>query len=309
MLIDHLRRDFDRRNYNRVQYGNIHPEVIAWKKRIRNNSGSVSNKTLRAVDWFYRRLKSTSFFNKILLLNCVVPDNLTAALTPLIDPTRQYRWTNNGIFPSSLDIDGIRNTGGILGSSYIQTGFIPSNYFPADASNGGMTFYVSNAHNPLSTATSLFGALSSGGDKRMQAYLFGPGVAVATFNSVIYDDGITNSLVSDVGYYSFNRRSTSVHEAYRGFDNRFNWLSIPSLIHQNAGSSAVAPIYGVPEVECFFLASNLDGSKYRSLHETQAISFIASHFGLTFEESNTFYHLVEVFRLKIGGGFGKSEST
>lgn len=158
--------------------GSISPIVVDWVNRIIKNGGTKpSQNTISSINHFYHNIASTTIFGKIQSLNCYVPDNLIAAITPLIKTYGNDPWLNNNsqFVIGDLTINGLIGNGGTQFNQstvkYLNTGVLGTNY--SSDNTAGLTLYVYAA------------GLNTGGD------------------GGTYDAGYTNDDGSDASALSF----------------------------------------------------------------------------------------------------------
>jgi hypothetical protein len=286
--------------------GNVSPVVIDWVIRVQKNGGTKpSQNTISAVNHLYHNIATTAILGKIKALNCYVPDNLTACLTPLLKTYGNDPWTNSNFVSADLTINGLVGNGGSQfgGAKYLITGVLGTDY-SAD-STAGMTLYA--------YTSGLNG--SDGGT---------------------YDAGYTNDDGSDGTSLSFHRSNatTLAYWAYKDNDGGalggecdFNWGSFPSMgqgyLSGNRISTSDQRLYFGNSSNPHAQVGNTVtvGTGARGAHSiyfhttnhwnfggpfgasTSRISFAAIHDGLTASESSQFYSFIQSFRQQIGGGW------
>jgi hypothetical protein len=292
-------------------YPEFSPEINKWITRVHKNNGKTpSYKTLGSIDKFYKKLKSTSFFNKLLVVNCIPPDSIGAFRTPLIDITGQYNWSGVDTATSpTIAEEGYRNSlvlslNGIerkLIGQYpaaFDTKFIPSVYFP-DTQSAGLTTYIYNGPDYLYQTE-----LGVADATRSKSFILrsnaNDGFQIFTdchmFNQSNGEGLIAGSLGSlFFGYVSANRISSSSANLYHA-SSSVNHVSYASS-STSGGSLPTQPVY--------FMAENAYETPIalNISHQDQIISFAAIHYGLTEGESAIFYSLVQELRRNFGGGF------
>lgn len=285
MAVNSNRRDFDRRDFARDQFGGFHPAVLAWRKTILNNGGSpLSNNTMLSVDWFYRQLKSTSIFDKIKSLNCFVPDNLTAGFTPLIANKGNSVWINHNFISTDLTINGLKGDGA---SKYLDTGVKDSDM---SLTSIGATLYCTTEGQEDKR---YFGCSNGVGDYefvRIRSSANHVQYAAFAQSGNGWVD-VANSV--SIGYFSGNRISASSMSLYRAYSTQ---------AHTTLGS--VAGTGGsLSSVSIYMYNFNSSGSPAVGNYTAKSFSFAAMHDGLSEAESIIFFNLIQLFRTKIGGGF------
>ena len=113
--------------------------VKAWVKKVTDTGAKTpSIRTQQALTTFYNGLVSTELLHKMITVNCVVPDSLSASLTPLIKNSGYDTWIVNEVVDSDLTINGLKGNGS---SKYLNTGIIPMGTY-STGSASGTTIYV-----------------------------------------------------------------------------------------------------------------------------------------------------------------------
>lgn len=253
--------------------------VTNWAQRVITNGGAaVSNNTLNAVSIFYQGLLDNNLVPKIRTLNCFVPDNLSASITPLIvyanDP-----WKNTGFVSSDLSINGLKGNGG---GKWLDTGVIANGVF--NTGNAGLTIYVPD--------------VVGGGDRldigctqgSPQLIYIAPVVSTGQilfdcFNNTVGQGRIiANNPGSFMGYFSGNRTSATASALY-----------IANSITPHYALGSITTGGGtVPTITIRI---------WGMLATTDRISFAAVHDGLTMGESAILFSLVDTMRRSFGGGY------
>ena len=280
--------------FNRNPRDQIHPAVMNWRRRVKNNGGNYpSPKTMTAVNRFYQNILNRGLVKKMKIVNCVVPDNLIAAGTPLIVGVGFDPWVNHNWVAADLSINGLQGRGnsGSL-SHYFDTGMKPTSAW-SDDTTGGMTLY--NVNPVFSTdGASTMGCQTFNGVNAFEIYF-------CLSDGKSYHDCWNNTSGSGrfggitingfVGYLSNNRTSATNHSVYQASS---------TLSHRLLGSNT-ATGGSRPNLNVYFgssqdVASNAGGT-------TKILSFAACHDGLTATESSMFFDCIHLMRKEIGGGW------
>jgi hypothetical protein len=96
----------------------IDPVVANWALRVSINGGaSPSTNTQIALTTFMQSLYNNNIYSKMISVNCLVPDNLIAASTPLIFIAGNSLWTNHNFVSGDLTVNGLLGNGS---SKYFQ---------------------------------------------------------------------------------------------------------------------------------------------------------------------------------------------
>jgi hypothetical protein len=279
-------RAFDRRKNRTGTSPKIHPEVKNWQTFVISRHGVVTPKTLLALDWFYRKLKTTSIFAKIKSLNCLVPDNFIAASIPLIANFGNKIWTNSGFVNGDISSNGL--AGGT--SKSLDTGMSPSVIF-ANIDTGGMTAYI---HTYPTTDAEIGGVFEDVYNNSFRLFY-----GQTSFAFHCYDGGSGQGNLSGstppLGYFSANRTSSSVMRVFTG--------SLAAGGHRQLASAGQATIGGLSVFNISVMKANVIGAPLTPIYFDGRVSFFAVHDGLTTQESAIFYYLIQTLRQKLGGGF------
>jgi hypothetical protein len=277
--------------------GNISPIVVDWVNRVQINGGTKpSQNTILAVNHFYHNIASTTILGKIKSLNCYVPDNLTACLTPLINTYGNDPWTNYGSFVSAdLTINGLISDGV---SKFLNTGVLGTNY--STDSTSGLTIYgyVSGQGGDIGTYDAGY-TNDNGSDAAAISFHFTNNLILG-FLAYNFGDGVSEYTYTPAsfgkGYLSGNRISTSDERMY--FANSSNaHAQVGNTITSGTGTRGAHNIF----VHAVF-HWNAGGTTPFGI-STSRISFASIHDGLTINESSQFYNFIQSFRQQIGGGW------
>lgn len=255
--------------------------VINWSQRVITNGGAaVSTNTLNAVSAFYQGLIDNVLLYKMKTVNCFVPDNLSASITPLIvmgnDP-----WTNNNFVETDLTVNGLK---GNASNKRLLPGINANNVF--NTGNAGLTIYVKEVY--------------AGGDRLDIGCSQGAGqlvyIAPVVSTGQILFDCFNNTvgqgrILADnpgsfQGYFSGNRTSTTASALY---------IANSGIPHYALGSITTGG--GVVPTS----AMSVWGAA--GLYSANRISFAAFHEGLTMSESAKLFSLVDTMRRSFGGGY------
>jgi hypothetical protein len=97
-----------------------------WAARVVTNGGSApSTSTIRSIAFFFDDIFAANLQSKFYFLNIFAPDNLTAAITPLIATVGNNPWTNSGFVAGDLNEYGLKGNGS---SKLLDTGLIPQSH-------------------------------------------------------------------------------------------------------------------------------------------------------------------------------------
>jgi hypothetical protein len=263
-----------------------HPTVVAWSLQVVANGGAIpSANTLSALSTFCYGLDSASLTSSMKAVNCFVPDNLTAALTPLIHNYGNSLWVNHGYVDADLTVNGIIGNGT---SKYLDTGLKPSVAFPS-VTTGGLTVYVTTPQN--GSNTDLGGGV---GNAFFQ-------LIVSAYAASLYFDCWTSTdgrLTTGNSNYTGFLCANLIGPAYRVYEARSNLAFFLKASKNNVPT-------GLPSActSNLFFDTSSDGGAPTNNYCARRKSFAAIHDGLTSAQAQDFYNLVQAMRSSLGGGF------
>jgi len=268
--------------------------VADWVSRVVAEGGAVpSDNTKNTLATFHQTLATDGILNKMVNINCVVPDSLQAALTPFIathgsgSAGEGNSWANTNFTNSDLTIFGLKGDGT---TKYLRTGIQISNIFSVNSM--GITIY-----NTFSNTEAVNSGLDAGVlDFSSRIFRF----AVNSADTCVfecYDTSTTRiavatPLVGGLGYTSGNRTTSITSSVYVASS-----VVTHGLIGINTGSlSASPPLLELP-IYCLNTTTT-----FNTISPKQ-FSFIGIHFGLTQNESLAFYNAIQSMRISLGGGY------
>lgn len=264
-----------------------HPLVEAWILQVAANGGArASDNTLSSLSTFCYGLDSAALTSLMIAVNCLVPDNLTAALTPLIHNQGFTLWTNNGYVAGDLTVNGIIGNGT---SKYLDTGIKPSVAF-ASINSGGITLYGTTPQN--GSNTDLGGGV---GNAFFQ-------LLISAYASNVYFDCWTQT----------DGRLTTGNSLYTGFiSGNLTGGGLRRVYEANSGlafntkaTSNNLPVGGPAACTSnLFFDTSSDGGAPTANYCARRKSFAAVHEGLTSAQAQAFYNLIQALRTSLGGGF------
>jgi hypothetical protein len=286
-----LRRDRRYKN-NETGVSSLHPLVSEWSQTVINNGGfTPTQKTQQSLNMFINDLVESELFNKMYSINCIVPDNLTASLTPLLRYNGFEIWQNNGFVESDLTVDGLKGNGT---NKWIDTGIIPYGIITSNEPSLGMTIYT-------------FGDKTELGLNYIDAYATSDGnfgIWQQTDNKKYFDgfdqntsNGRMSSYGNSVhGYISANRGTLG-----SGVTQAMYWAN-PIVGHITAQSSSNSTLNAPPTGRIYLYVQNNDKT-LSGPYSPKRYSFFAIHSSLTSQESYKFYNIIQKLRKSLGGGY------
>ena len=206
--------------------------VASWADRVVTNGGSQPlQSTIDTLYTFYNGLVSAGLADKMIAVNCFVPDNLIAAITPLIvhpelggiDP-----WTNVGFVAGDLSPAGLAGNSGGIGKT-LRTGLQLTNCFP-NTNSAGITIYNTLSDTTVKHDCAI--ATNSGANSFQLLTCYDAG-QTAYFDCFNNTTGRVSgpALPGGVGYTSGNRISATDARIY---------IAKSTVSHQQTGATQAA---------------------------------------------------------------------
>lgn len=283
----------------------VNSAVENWASRVLANGGPPPSKSTKlALSLFHDRLTSDVIMaQKFKIVNCFVPDSLTACFTPLINSGScgYGLWVNTSFSSSDLTVAGLKGNGN---GKWLDTGFIPSMSFSNNKSVGiSMCNSFSDVNNvrdvgtrPSSNSRFTLGSCMTGNIAEFCAW---------NDNAIVSGAGLTGG----VGFTSGNS-SNVIQWAY---DDDYNLYGITGSVVNSGlyvGSSTV-PLKTVASStsSLFGVLPNTKFAVFYTLnvYSRKRISFLAIHDGLTYSEAARLNSLVQYMRTQLGGGYSQTQ--
>lgn len=252
-----------------------------WADRVVTNGGvRPSNATITAAATFLDALQTAGIRDKMKAVNIFAPDNLTAALTPLIKGVGIDPWTNSNFVSGDLTVDGLLGASG--SSKALNTGLI-----------GSANWQVTSCgvHAYMFTRTSASGAVAGTQDGGGE-FAFYPDFSGTAYWEMWSTASPLTWAPSANGFYSCNRTAANARAVYFAKSSS-PFASIASDAVNVGTVPTSAPVY--------VFAWNNNGT--RQFYLSDRISFIAFSNGLSSTESLALYNAVQALRTALGGGY------
>lgn len=256
--------------------------VSNWVQSVFVNGGAnMASNTIWGVDQFWNGCVTDSTSSKIVAVNCMVADNLTACLTPLVSPTT---WVNHNFVAGDLSVNGLH---GDAASKWIDTQIVPSTAFTT--MQAGVAVYA-------------YTAASAGGNKNDFAdYITGGGSLIVDSQNGSNSNGQNQSgdaqriaiATKGNGYYADIRTSSTAENLY--FANSGN-------AHASVGSNTTltSNTLGAKTLGVFCINTDFGGAIQFS---DATISAVGAFNGFTSTDDANFYSRLQTLRTTLGGGF------
>lgn len=273
-------------------------EVPVWIKAVITNGGAaVAQATCLAMNTFAIALVNASIDTLMQSVNCFVPDNLIAAITPLYKTKGNDPWTNVNFLLADLTADGLV---GNATTKVLDTGLNPTTAWANTGNNvnavtsGGITVY-----------TFTLGSGSSGSDVGS-----GTGASQTINLYTVYTPGADNHT-----YFDFVNNSTGriavLNAGWKGFTSANRTTGTRSDVYIASSTTPFATLgsdvntqigNAMPTVsfDCFGFKSLVGVNTPNS---DRRISFAALHIGLSSAQAQSLFNAVQALRTALGGGF------
>lgn len=268
----------------------------AWVAAIIANGGIAPSMTTQcAVDALYNGLATDGIDVKMGYVLPMVPDSLTAALTPL------YRAGNNGnalavnhgFVLADLTVNGLKGDGA---TKYIDTGVLPAG-LPYTDGTIGLAAYISvnpgesvldlgMQGNPAASEVGLYPARANGTG-------FGA-ICNETAGSGLLTAALPNSFA---GYQAVYRTTTTRFDYYYASSTQAHSNAGTDL--NNGGSGAAIGAFSL----FVFNENNKGTGPFAGQYSSKTHSFDAVTLDLSAAQSQMFYNRIQTFRKALGGGF------
>lgn len=264
--------------------------VADWVARVVKNGGATpSRSTQTAVGNLLNSLSSNGLMQYMTVINGIVPDNLTAAMTPFLVGPGFDPWTT-GLLSSDLSVSGITgNTG--FATKWANTGVNPGFSGSLNAvSDYGMTAYMSVIASSTPTQVD-FGCINTSNSTTDQFLISNTGGTCA-----VNLDGSAGQIAvtaPGAGYFSIDRTASNALALYWA-----NSTHAHSALGSNSSTSGAGK-----QIPMYILAANNQNSGTAADFSGNTMSFWAVHHGLTSVQSSTFFTVIQTYRKALGGGF------
>lgn len=264
-----------------------------WLKRIIANGGaSPASGTLSAVETFEQTLLTNNLDSLFVVGLLVVPDNLTAAITPFWKRSGNDPWTNHSFVAGDLTINGLAGDGA---SKYLDVGATPAGLLSVI---GGTTWASAGISLYIQSGNNLSQYDVGAGDSALQT-LWGLAVqsGTAQYDAPYGTSGqnrISYAQSNFTGFLSGNRTGTSTNTLYAASSTR-----VFGSIATGAQNVSGAPTDNTGNM----VAWALNNAGTIGFWSSKRISFVAHHAGFSSSQCQTLYNAVQALRTALGGGW------
>jgi hypothetical protein len=274
-------------------------EVPVWIKAVITNGGAaVAQATCLAMNTFAIALVNAGIDTMMQSVNCYVPDNLTAALTPLYKTQGSDPWTNVNFIAGDLTVNGLT---GNATTKVLDSGVVSTTAWQNTAGNinantaGGISVYLFTTGTGASGAD--VGVASNAPSAEITLYgIFQPGVN----NNTIFDftnNGTDRISVLNTGFKGFlsaNRTSPTAQAVY---------VASSGTPFATLGSNAFNTIGHAMPSQSFCVHGYKTTAAVRTPNSDRTISFAGLHIGLSSAQAQSLFNAVQALRTALGGGF------
>lgn len=253
------------------------------RKVVAAGGANISTTTSNALRTYYSGLNTGGSLYQMVVANLLVPDNLAAAITPVIWRAGLESWTPEHFSVTNLTVNGLTGNGS---NKRLLTGINPNTI-----SGGGFSVTSAGISTMVYNAPTLgvadFGGASGSAffynriDAARAYYLCWRATTINT-DYLSAPPAITN------GWHSGNRTAANAIALYHANS------TVPFTMLTNATGTASAPLLNL---ELYAFAAN--GIAAFSDH---TVSYIGLHSGMTSNQSSNHYNLVAATRVLLGGG-------
>ncbi len=281
--------------------GNVSPVVVDWVNRVQKNGGAKpSQNTIVAVNDFYHNIASTTILGKVKSLNCYVPDNVIAAITPLINTVGRDPWLNNNnqFVAADLTINGLKGNGSDQFNTsvvkFLDTGVSGSNY--SNDNTAGLTVYAYTTGLSADAGTYEAGYTNDDGSDGASISFHDNNANIFRFWAFNLNNGGCLFSSTGSGYLSGNRiSSTDMRMYFANASIAHSQVAINTGLNTGARAAHNIFVHAVYHWNAGGLVT-FGASPSR-------LSFAAIHDGLTSNESGQFFSFIQAYRQQIGGGW------
>lgn len=251
--------------------------VCSWATRVVANGGAApSAGTKAALNTFVLGMDSAGIWSKMVSVNCLVPDSLTAMVTPLLVGPGSDPWVNSGFSSGAVTVNGLVGDG----THVLKTGLDVSTAF--SSTSAGMTLYVYQ------------GSVIAGCDAASN-----PDFLISDTLFDCWDPSTSRVFptIGNAGFISGSRTGANQKDTYYG--NSTVTTLVRSSTTTTASSSSNS---GMGGDTIHLMGDNHNGGVSDLFISTGTCSFFAIHAGLTSSDAQNLFNLVQAMRTALGGG-------
>jgi hypothetical protein len=269
-----------------------------WANRVVSNGGAAPSSTsINAANDFYSGLVTDGLAGIVVAANMFAPDNLIAAITPLIAQAGSDPWVNHNFVIGDLTVNGLVGDGS---TKYLATGIIPglADVFrlnaPLTSISAGLVGYTSVDNSGSQEELACYGANTQsefglatnfGGSSYLTCWKF---VTSGT------DDIVVTAPSPATGYFSGQRTASNAIAFYFANSGHAHSTLGSGTGNQTGSIETVQPLFA-------FAANNNGGGPANFTRKR--LSFLAVTKGLTSAQDAKLFSRVQTLRTTLGGGF------
>lgn len=264
--------------------------VANWAVRVVANGGAtVATSTVSALNTFIASCKGAGLWSLMYHVNCIVPDSLKAALTPLLVGGYNDPWIDNSAGSASITVNGLFTDGNQ--GKYFSPGNIASNL---TLSSGGITTYAQRIQDP-GTGSRDLGFHNTAFTDACLLNISNVGNTQGGIGQNATPNGGVSVAYPGQGYFAVNRTSTTRCDLYWANSTHAH-ASVASNTNLVTTLTANSP---------FSVCGNYNITlpAEETYQGSSRLSFLATHQGLSAAQSLSFYNAVQAMRVALGGGF------
>jgi len=248
---------------------------------------AIASNTVWAVDTFWNGIVTDGLDSKLYSVNVLVPDNLSAALTPLLNTGGPSVWVNHGFVSGDLTVNGLI---GDASAKYVDTGIKDSTTF-ASVNDVSFTVYAYS----INGGGGLQG-IASGDDN--SGFMIMPS---RSGNTQWYDYGAGNGGTGTIhvsnpgaGYFCGTRTASNADAIY--------WANSGNA-HASVVTGSSTPAYALIGQNVYIWGWDAAGSPFGGVYIGDRYSYASIGKGLTSTDSSHQFSRVQTLRTALGGGF------
>ena len=270
-----------------LQVSSATPLTDAWKANVVINGGAApSALTVRAIRIFEGAIQS--ILSKMIAINVIAPDSMTAALTPFLVGPGLNPWVNVN---ATLNINGLA---GNAANARVNTG-VSTNAF--DFGGAGIEMYNMNAaacQDAYDLAT--YGANTGGPNAAYLLNCCSCFYGVRTEMCLGNDVGVGAGGDPINGFYAEERESTTSQKLYMA-------NSVHAFAQEGATDATAIVDNRGPNNPLYMFAVDTTGGGVFGGFSNKRQSYVSMSKGLTAAQAQTLFNAVQALRNSFGGGF------
>lgn len=256
--------------------------VSNWVASVTTNGGVCPTiTTASSVDTYWNGMVTDAIDTNTVILNVFVPDNLTAAITPLVKGTGSSPWVNHSFVSGDLTVNGLKGDGS---TKYLDTGLV-ANTLPNVGTSFAIYAYATNGPGSVGTELGATHAAAAGIFGACGYMYFQNGAGANTV--ILLNTGPGN------GFYASVRTSSTDHRAY--------FATSGSAFAQTGATDSTADGAAFNTEHIYSHALNSGGSVIQNATSVVSMSGVFTNF--TSAKAQFLYNRTQTLRTALGGGY------